>query len=137
MKVLGVAIFTRYNVSPDGDALRAATTGLFPQDAPQGTSTIYVTHTEISNTHSWYMSPDKKRIREVLIQFGAWTDDDNPDAVSDVGELIIDLYESALLTVTGFATIRADVIGEGLLPDLDNKGFQYFVEVRYRLEENR
>ena len=135
MRVLNDAVFARYNAIPAGNDLRAATSAMFPQDAVLNTTGIYLTYQAITIPHSWLMGPSPKTIREALYQINAWEQSDSPDGVADVGELIIDLYDDALLTVAGFATIRADVINEGPIPDPVNKGFQYFVEVRYRLEE--
>ncbi len=131
---LATAIYARFKTGTAGAALRALITGMFPQQAPQEQKTPYVTFAFISSSTDWAMNPDKKHIDFPLVQFSAWDDQSNSDRVMAVGQAVGDLYDDALLSLAGFATIRADKIGERSLEEPDVKGFQYIVEMRYRIE---
>lgn len=135
MLELQKAIKGRFDSSPDGDAVRALITAIFPNNAPQTQQRPYTTFSFITSTVDFAMGNDPKQFENPLVQFSTWDDQSNSDRVVAAGGLLGDLFNGALLSVTGFGTIRADKISERLLEEPEvEKGFQHIVEVRYMLE---
>ena len=119
-------------VSPSGANLRALVNGLYPDEAPQGITTPYITYSLISSIIDWTMSSSE--IQQPLLQFSIWDDDPAPDNVLAAGAQIEALYTDNLIAVSGFHTVRADKIGDRLLRDPDDKGWSYNLEYRYYLQ---
>ena len=129
MLELQKAIKGRFDSSPDGDAVRALI------NAPQTQQKPYTTFSFITSTVDFAMGNDPKQFENPLVQFSTWDDQSNSDRVVTAGGLLGELFNGALLSVTGFGTIRADKISERLLEEPEvEKGFQHIVEVRYMLE---
>ena len=127
--VLATAINARYD-SASGAALRALTTGMYPEEAPQGAIGIYITYSFIITDSEWTFDTT---FDGPLVQFSLWSSDDSPLSVMEAGTALVSLYKDVLLTVTGWTSVRADKVGERLLDDPNDKGFQYIVEMKYKL----
>jgi len=130
IKELATAIYSKYNVDAVAGGVKASTSGLFPDEAPSGTDAPYITYSFISTGQDWSFDSDYD---DPLIQFSIWDDAASALVAETIGGKLVTLYADQLLTVDGFTTVRADKVGEHLLPDPDG-GWQYIVELRYLVQ---
>ena len=130
IKELATAIQSRYAADVVAGGVKASTTGLFPDKAPSATKTPYITYSFISTGSDWSFASDYDM---PLIQFSIWDDADSALVAETIGGKLVTLYADQLLTVSGYTTVRADKVGERLLPDPDG-GWQYIVEIRYLVQ---
>ena len=130
IKELATAIYSKYNADAVAGGVKASTDGLFPDKAPSGTDTPYITYSFISTGTDWSFASDYDM---PLIQFSIWDDADSALVAETIGGKLVTLYVDQLLTVSGYTTVRADKVGERLLPDPDG-GWQYIVEMRYLVQ---
>ena len=128
--VLATAIKIRYD-SGSGNALRALTSGIYPDEAPQNVdrNTIYITYSFIGTPSDWTF---ETTFDNPLVQFSLWSNKATSLSVMEAGAVLITLYNDALLTVSGWTMVRADKVGERVLDDPD-KGYQFIVEMQYKL----
>lgn len=127
--LLGTAIKARYD-SASGAALRALTTGMYPDKNQQGSTCIYINYSFVGTPSEWTF---ETTFDIPLVQFSLWDDDASPLSVAQAGKELVSLYKDVLLTVPGWNLIRADKVGEHLLREPNDKGWQYIVELQYKL----
>jgi len=130
IKELAEAIYKKYDADVVAAGVKASTTGLFPDKAPSDTKTPYITYSFITTGSDWSFASDYDM---PLVQFSIWDDADSALVAETIGGKLVALYADQLLAVSGYTTVRADKVGERLLPDPDG-GWQYIVEIRYLVQ---
>ena len=133
MKKLFDSINSEYLNSTTAGTLRGLTanaTSLYHGRAPQETAHPFI---EVSFATSLTEMTNSSDFREPVITFDVWSDSRSPIAVNNIGDEIINVYRDNLLSVTGFSTIRADVVSESELEQPDAKGWNYQVMIQYQL----
>jgi len=139
---LATAIVARYDAAAGaalrtklGDGGTASTRKLWQSEAPQGTATPYATFEFVGTALGMSMGSDLPR---PLVQFGVWDDNASPRTAEQAADLLVALFNSALLTLSGgYTTLRADPIQPGrTLRDPDG-GWEVIVEMEYTLEVAR
>lgn len=132
MEELIKAIVAHYLTNPGG--LKAGTPGgMWPHPAPQQVSGIFISYRIISGPEEWTMDTGDSILP--LIQFTIATSDVTPAALYPLAQKFKDAYVDQLLTLSGWATVRADCINEALDDVLDDKGYMYRLDMRFRIQK--
>ena len=107
MKYLLKAIKDEFD-SADGATLRGVVgdTGLYYDQAPQGTSFPYITFHIISMIPERSIMTGGQRItNNILLQFSIWSDSRSASEVSDIYGYLDSLYDRSTPTIQGFESI--------------------------------
>ena len=107
MKYLLKAIKDHFD-SAGGASLRAIVgdSGLYYDQAPQGTSMPYVTCHIISYIPERSIMPGGQRVtNNILLQFSVWSDSRSVSEVSNIYGYLDSLFDRASLTIDGFEHI--------------------------------
>ena len=130
IKELATAIQSKYTADAVASGVKASTSGLFPDEAPSGTATPYITYSFITTGSESSFDSDYD---DPLVQFSIWDNGASALVAETIGGKLVTLYVDQLLTISGYTIVRADKVGERLLPDPDG-GWQYIVEIRYLVQ---
>lgn len=123
---------TRYNDAA-GAAFKAATPGLlWPDEAPQDQNYPLAIYTVVSTFNEW--TQGGKEFWVVLMQFAVHDSADSPLACDTAAGLGAALYNDALLTLTTYTTIRADLGGQRRFRDSSENRWESIWTIRYMLE---
>jgi len=99
MQVLFTGLWNKYN---GNTALKAAVTGMYLTEAPQGTVYPYITYYLISNVADWTYTED---MENSLIQFSIFDNSSSSVKILDIFEKLKTCYDWVTLTVTGYNSI--------------------------------
>ena len=132
MKALFDSIFVEFESGTSTSTLRTlvSTRGMYHGRAPQGTVFPFV---EVGFFSSDNEFTNTSTFRQPIVTFNAWDDARSPVAVNNIGDQVVAAYRDNLLSVTGFTTVRAEVVSESELEQPDQNGWNYQVEVQYDL----
>jgi len=124
MQALLAGIYSKYNNSVD---LKAAVTGMYFTEAPQGTIYPYIVYHKISGVPDYTFTED---MENVIIQFNIYSDSSSSTTINDIYTKLTALYDWCSLTVTGWNRIYIKRELDNLTRE--NDIWNYFVQ--YRLE---
>ena len=126
MEVLLEGIWDKFDIA-NGTALKAAVTGMYFSEAPQGTAYPYVVYHKISGVPSYTWTED---MENVLIQFNIYDDSNSSTTINDIYTKLTALYDWCTLDVTGWDSIYMKREMDNLTRE--NDIWDYFLQ--YRLE---
>lgn len=99
MQVLFQGIWNEFNNDTD---LKAAVTGMYFTEAPQGTAYPYIVYFEISNVPSWTFTEDMENF---LIQFSIYDNNSSSTNILSIFEKLKACYDWCDLSVSGYSHI--------------------------------
>ncbi len=124
MQVLFQAIYSKF----DGNAaLKAAVTGMYLTEAPQGTAYPYIVYHKISGRPDYTFTED---MENTLIQFNIYDSNSSSATINDIFEKLKTCYDWCSLTVTDWDSIYM----RRELDDLTRENDIWRYLVQYRLE---
>jgi len=124
MQVLFTGLWNKYNGNA---ALKAAVSGMYLTEAPQGTAYPYITYHKISGVADYTYTED---MENVIIQFNIYDDHNSSTTINDIYTKLTTLYDWCSLTVAGWDSIYMKRELDNLTKD--NGIWNYFIQ--YRLE---
>jgi len=124
MQVLFTGLWNKYNGNA---ALKAAVSGMYLTQAPQGTEYPYIVYHKISGVPDHTYTED---MENVIIQFNIFDNNNSSTTINDIYTKLTALYDWCSLTVTGWNSIYMKREIDNLTKD--NGVWNYFVQ--YRLE---
>jgi len=124
MQALFTGIWNKYNGNA---ALKAAVSGMYLTEAPQGTAYPYITYHKISGVADYTFTED---MENVIIQFNIFDNNNSSTTINDIYTKLTALYDWCSLTVTGWNSIYMRRELDNLTKE--NDIWNYFVQ--YRLE---
>jgi hypothetical protein len=125
MQALFTGIYNKY--SGDTAGLKAAITGLYLTEAPQGTAYPYVVYHLISNVPNWTFTEDMENI---LIQFSIFDNNSSATTILSIFEKLKTLYDWCVLTVENYNSIYCKREFDILTRENDI----WKLDVQYRME---
>ena len=126
MEVLYKGIWNKFDNNAD---LKAAVTGLYFTEAPQGTAYPYIVYNLVSNVGDWTYT---ESMENSLIQFSIFDDHSSSVTINDIYEKLKTCYDWEVLTVTGynFIYIKREFSNLTRMNDIWNYAVQFRTEVQ-------
>ncbi len=129
MRSLINAIAYRFKTNTIG----SATKGLWYGSAPQETDTPYVILFEVTDEHERTMSTTLENVR---IQFSIVDKTETPDTVERLYNLLIEAFDNASFTVTGYGLLRCIRQVSTLARDPEQEYWQKTVDYMVEVQSN-
>lgn len=103
IKNIQTAIYSAF----DGDAtLKAAVTGMYFSEAPQGTAYPFITYHIIDGTSFYTFDTTSKGQEHLLVQFSIFDDSPSSETAADVLKKLCDVYDACTLSITDYGFVK-------------------------------
>lgn len=123
--ILGKAIVKRINIDVEGVALKAALTGgFYYEEAPRKSTPPYATYEMTAGPR---LSTYTSEIENVDITFMIYVAKQSPADCFTIFNLLTNVFDDVVLTVTGFKMIRSDRGNSTPEKDPDREGYRMSV----------
>lgn len=102
MNVVSQGIYNYHNNNQDSDLYSSIADRLYFRMGPDSATFPYVTHFLIDEVNSPMFV---ENYEDILVQFNVFSDSRNSSEVGTVASQVKDLYDDAIITISGWSTI--------------------------------